>query len=202
MSGMTQEYSEALIAAHDHLVAKGVPFNNGLTDEEVRSIEDRFAFRFPPDLRAFLQYAIPIGKGFPDWRGSDRHLWEMLRWPEEGIIFDIRNNVFWWPDWGDKPSEESAAVEIATTRLRQLPPLIPVFGHSYLPCAPLEPGNPVFSIHQADVIHRGRNLSDFLLWVHHDPADESIESKYPVYEPDYRHIIFWTDLTRKNYDLS
>src|SRR5258708_605636 len=36
-----------------------VEFDAGLTDEEVQACEHRFGFRFPPDLRQFLQTALP-----------------------------------------------------------------------------------------------------------------------------------------------
>ena len=34
-----------------------VEFDAGLTDAEIVAVECKFAFRFPPDLRAFLQTA-------------------------------------------------------------------------------------------------------------------------------------------------
>jgi hypothetical protein len=50
---------------------RGIAFDGGLTDAEVEEVEARFGFRFPEDLRAFLQTALPRGEGFPDWpRGS------------------------------------------------------------------------------------------------------------------------------------
>src|SRR5436190_13969950 len=39
-----------------------------LTDTEVTAVEAQFHFRFPPDLRAFLQTALPSGEKFPNWR--------------------------------------------------------------------------------------------------------------------------------------
>ncbi len=36
-----------------------IEFDAGLTDEEVLKCELRFDFRFPPDLRQFLQTALP-----------------------------------------------------------------------------------------------------------------------------------------------
>lgn len=49
----------------------GVEFDAALTDAEVRATETRFGFRFPPDLREFLQTALPRGSRFPDWRSGD-----------------------------------------------------------------------------------------------------------------------------------
>jgi hypothetical protein len=40
-------------------------FDPGLTDAEVIAVERRFGFKFPPDLREFLQTALPRGPEFP-----------------------------------------------------------------------------------------------------------------------------------------
>jgi len=51
--------------------SRGVAFDAGLTDAEVAAAESRFAIRFPPDLCAFLQTALPRGRRLPDWRAGD-----------------------------------------------------------------------------------------------------------------------------------
>ena len=50
----------------EHCVAvlerTGVPFESGLTAAEIAAAEAHFAFVFPPDLSAFLAFALPTGK--------------------------------------------------------------------------------------------------------------------------------------------
>ncbi|MEZ6143519.1 MAG: hypothetical protein R3B84_23370 [Zavarzinella sp.] len=196
---MTSFYLDQLHAAKTHLLARGVVFASGMLENELQSVEARFSFRFPPDLRVFLQWGLPIGTRFPDWRDPDEFVFDRLRWPAEGIYIDIRNQVFWWSEWGDRPQNVQEAVELASSRLSQLPPLIPIYGHSYIPSEPNAEENPVFSIHQADVIHRGRNLAEYLLWSHHDQTDPTIEDRYPVFDDSYKVIPFWTDLAMQNY---
>jgi hypothetical protein len=196
---MDPTYCEQLIAAWQHLASQGVQFAAGLSDDEIQAVERRFSLRIPPDLRSCLQSGLPVGPGFPDWRGSDEAILERLRWPAEGICFDVGNGVFWWPEWGARPGEGEEAVAIAMRHLRSLPALIPIYRHSYLPGEPHSSENPVFSIHQADVIHRGRNLAEYLLWLHHDPEDDAIEQRYPAFDPSYKAIPFWTELARANY---
>ncbi len=49
--------------------------DTGLSDSEIEAIQGRFGFTFPPDLRAVLQFAVPVGKQFPSWRnGSNQEL--------------------------------------------------------------------------------------------------------------------------------
>src|SRR5262249_19050482 len=84
---------------------QGVTFEPGLTDREVREVEDRFAFRFPPDLRSFLQTTLICGEGFPNWRSGDESaLREWLNQPLKGILSDIEHAGFWLPEWGPTPT--------------------------------------------------------------------------------------------------
>ena len=49
----------------------GVVCENGLAEGEIQLIENSFGFKFPPDLRAFLLYVLPSGKGWPNWRDAE-----------------------------------------------------------------------------------------------------------------------------------
>ena len=71
------------------------------------------------------------------------------------------------------------------------PKLIPLISHRYLPEEPHEPGNPVFSVYQADVIHYGADLTDyfereFAGWSHRPWPDH------------IKYIRFWSDLVERN----
>ncbi|HEY4329963.1 MAG TPA: hypothetical protein VGN88_09515 [Phycisphaerae bacterium] len=96
------------------LVGAGVQFDTGLTDEEFARIEGTFGFEFPPDLREFLSLGLPKSDSWVDWRRADENaIRERLKWPFEGICFDIEHNVFWLEGWGIKPDELKTAFEIA-----------------------------------------------------------------------------------------
>src|SRR5262249_41240611 len=57
-------------------------FERGLSESEVRAIEAVGHFRFPPDLRAFLEFALPVSDRFPNWRrASAADIREWLEWP-------------------------------------------------------------------------------------------------------------------------
>jgi hypothetical protein len=140
-----------------------VSFEAGLTDAEVAQIERHYVFRFPPDLRGFLQTALPKGEGFPDWRGGgDGSLSSWMDGPKEGILFDVEQNCLWMEDWGNRPDSLARAKEVAARLIDAAPRLIPVFSHRMLPSEPHREGNPVFSVHQADIIHYGFDLEDYL----------------------------------------
>ena len=181
-----------------HLAENGVHFAQGLSDAEISQLESTYQVAFPLDLTYFLQRGMPITHGFVNWRGENANINKYFDALEGGIYFDIRNRVFWWPDWGLRPQSDSEAIQIAKNFLRKAPRLIPSHGHSYISSSPPEIGSPVFSISQADAIHRGRNLAHHLLWVLHDESNEELEDDYPVYSAEYTRIHFWTDLVRAN----
>src|SRR5262245_43644792 len=88
----------------------GVRFAPGLTIAELQIIETTYRFRFPPDQRAFLMFALPISNGFINWRdASPADILGSLTWPADGICFDIEHNAFWLDTWGQKPDSNEAA---------------------------------------------------------------------------------------------
>jgi hypothetical protein len=136
----------------NRLKQSGIPFEAGLADAEVADVEGRFGFHFPPDLRAFLQTALPVGREFPNWRSEpDSLIRERLDLPLEGILFDV-DNGFWLPEWGPRPEGVDDARAIVRGLVASAPVLIPIYIHRMIPDRPHEPGNPVFSVHQTDII--------------------------------------------------
>jgi hypothetical protein len=149
------------------LESRGVTLVTGLTDEEINRVELVHRFRFPPDLRSFLAKAMPLsttgGFRFPDWRDpGSAALRDQLAGPFEGIAFVIERNAFWWKPWGTRPAALPDAIAVAKAAVEKAPRLIPIFGHRYLPAEPELAGNPVFSVHQTDIINYGTDLRRYL----------------------------------------
>jgi hypothetical protein len=107
----------------EDLRAKGVRFEAGLTDEEIHGIEGEYAFSFPPDLRLFLQFALPVSEDFPNWRtGFVLHpmvewqggvavarghnlipISQRLDWPAEGSVLTSSTVISGWSLGGRGP---------------------------------------------------------------------------------------------------
>jgi hypothetical protein len=175
---------EALSAA---LRDSGATLSPGLNEEELAGIEAKFGFEFAPDHRLILSLALPLGHAsWPDWRRAvDADLRGRLAWPHDGILFDVDKNSYWNSAWGERPSRLTDAVEVARTRLAELPPLVPVYGHRYLPTVPSLPGNPVLSCYQTDVIYYGDDLLDWFDYEFHRRSSSS---------GSRRAIPFWSDV--------
>ena len=162
-------------------------FQPGLTDGEFDKIELRFGFSFPPDLRQVLQFALPVGGAFPNWRNdSDDALTGRLESPFEGIMFDVESSDFWLDDWGMKPKSEADRRSIVKSAIVKAPKLIPIFSHRFVPAEPSEAGNPVFSVHQTDIIYYGNDLADYFHRDFRVPLPEGAAT-----QP--RSIRFWED---------
>ena len=147
----------------NNLKNAGVELQSGLTKDEICDIETYYNFKFPPDYELFLSTLLPVNKGFHNWREyKSEKLRQAINWPLEGIIFDVENNMFWQPEWGDRPDTEGLRKEIAIANLKKFPKLIPICSHRFIPESPYEAGNPIISIYQTDIIYYGSDLLNYL----------------------------------------
>ena len=163
-------------------------WTNGYTASELDAAQESFGLRFPPDLVDLLRDQRPI-RGY-DWRIDAEAIVKALRWPLEGLLFDVEENNFWFPAWGERPGTATERAEVVAAALALAPKLIPILGHRYIPEEPNERGNPVLSVHQADIIYYGADLDDYFRrefeFVHNRGAARYLKPK--------RRIRFWTDL--------
>jgi hypothetical protein len=168
----------------------GIRFALGLKPRQIEAAEEEHGFRFPPDLRAFLEYALPLGRRFPDWRSpTSEFIRDRFAWPADSLCFDIEHNNFWLAAWGPRPDSLEIAQSIARGAVRSAPFLIPIYAHRYLPASPCCAGNPVFSVYQTDIIYYGFDLPSYL------SAEFGIPNPFKV--PDSpREIEFWSALER------
>jgi len=167
------------------LESRGIKFDAGLSGVEITAAERCFAFRFPSDLREFLQTALPSGKPFPNWRSGDEAvLRDWFDLPRQGILFDVERNGFWLEEWGPIPASMQEALRAANDLVQAAPKLIPIYIHRMMPEEPLSAGNPVFSVHQTDIIYYGFDLADYL---RHEFA---LDGREP-WPAEMRPIRFW-----------
>lgn len=178
---------------HALFLRHGIALAPGLSEAELGRAEAVHGFRFPPDLRAMLAAFLPTGPGLPDWRApGSPALAAQLRWPLEGMLFDLEHDQFWLPAWGAKPAALAERVARATRAVAEAPVLIPVSGHRYLPAEPEEAGNPVFSVYQTDLIVYGHDLRAYLrseLCESVEARERAMASALPA-----RRIRFWSEL--------
>lgn len=177
----------------------------GLTDLEFDQIERAFGFEFADDHRTFLAAGLPVSVPFvdppgvisawrepwPDWRDGDRDkLRARLAGPVEGVLFDVEHNGFWSDEWGERPDIRGEALTIARAALADVPVLVPVFGHRFLPSGRGSFGHPVLSVHQTDLIYYGLHLPD---WVSQEFGGPGLSRIDEAWNPQAT-VRFWREL--------
>lgn len=167
-----------------------VEWFDAYTPKELDRAQDIYDLPFPPDLIAFLSDRHPLLNY--DWRTDNETIRAMLRWPYEGLLFDVENNNLWLADWGERPETATMRAEALQKIVTAAPKLIPLYSHRYLPADPAEADNPVFSVYQADIIYYGTNLHEYI----------GRETQMPVSEPvpeKLKPIRFWSQFTDGTY---
>ena len=170
-------------------MAEGRLWAEGYTQLELDAAQEKYGLVFPPDLIALFRERRPV-LGY-DWRSDEKEIREMLAWPLEGLLFDVENDDLWWSEWGDKPDTTQERAEVVEKVVQQAPKLIPLVSHRYLPAEPNETGNPVFSVHQSDIIYYGSDLPNYFEREFGDP-------RRPL-PPHIKRVRFWSELVERNY---
>jgi hypothetical protein len=154
----TQFLSDAL-----HRVAADLA--PGLSDRELAAVEDAAGVALPSELRLMLGLAVPVGpRGWRDWHADPAR--QLATWREyvtDGLVFDVQHS-FWDDSWGPRPATVTKSEQVVRQLAATVPRLFPIFGHramviDFLPGFESADGNPVFSVHQTDVIYYGNDLA-------------------------------------------
>ncbi|CAE7168936.1 unnamed protein product [Symbiodinium necroappetens] len=128
---LSQDVIDELI---HNMRAAGVAFSEGMTDEEVRQAEENCKIRFPPDLKLFLQTAMPEGPEFPNWRRTvavsvhDHHA--VMRDDIHARLGGVQS--FWYTEWGPRPEDRTERASLTARHLKGVPRLIPVYRHHFV----------------------------------------------------------------------
>ena len=145
---------------------KGIEIYDGLSEEEFEKIENFYNIKFPKVLRILYKSFLP---NFYNWRdfseNNVKNIKQSLYWPIEGILFDIENNNFWMDCFGEKTGDieqnKAKAEEYLKNAKEEVPRLIPIYSHRYVPSFPDSIDVPVFSVMQTDIIYYGKNIENY-----------------------------------------
>ena len=195
---------------------KGTRWLGGFDPSEIEKFQKRWGLLFPPDYRRFLEilgapdrplFSAAFTDGdeltgdhvpsFLNWMSDEEAIEDALRWPYEGLEFDLEHNDLWLESWGPKPKRLAARKKVLAELVESAPPLIPIMGHRYLLGEPVAPGNPVLSVYQSDIIVYGSTLRSYLL------ADlgpvlglttEEAEAAQDSVAADISNVPFWGEI--------
>lgn len=172
------------------LKTKEIEFARGLTLDELKQIENIYQIKFPSSLREFLMMALPISKGFYNWRNLEEDnimfIKEAMNRPIEEV-YELAEEIYWCDDWGQKPEDEAYVGKIVRDKLKNAPRVLPIYGHRYIPVLSVD-NPPIISIHDLDIIYYGKNLEDYLYVEFGNKTQNKIEFE------NITPIPFWSDI--------
>lgn len=173
----------------DKLKFNGVEFAEGLSEQEIIKIKQEYKIEFPIELQEFYSTALPVSKGFYNWRDfkttNVQYIKDVMNRPFNDI-YELADEVYWCDEWGDEPNNSERA-DVVRAMLKKAPALIPIYSHRYIPAINLEP-TPVFSIHDTDIIYYGENLESYFEIEFGNKKHSDIG--YDI----IKYVTFWSDL--------
>ena len=170
---------------------KGIEFEQGLSVTEIDKIEQIYEIKFPQELKNMYTELLPISEGFYKWRDFSNLNVEYIKKILEKPFKEIENeidDVEWCDDWGEEPLENER-IRAVEQKLKVAPKLIPIYSHRYVASGKMEQ-SPVFSVHGADIIYYGENITQYL---------EIEFAGRPYNEIDYGKIVqvpFWSEIVQ------
>jgi hypothetical protein len=177
----------------DALHQVGARLDPGFSRAELAAVEQAAGTVLPTELRLMLTLALPVGPPWRDWRTDPSGLMATWRaYVTDGLVVDARHS-FWHDLWGPRPATVAEREQVVRQQAAALPRLFPIFGHRALaidivPGFDSADGNPVFSVHQTDVIYYGNDLADWF------------NTEFGIPLPDWathrpRRVPFWSALS-------
>ena len=174
----------------DLLESKGIKFENGLTADEMFQIERIYDIKFPKSLKEFLTAALPISKGFYNWRDTSEENVNFIKQLIERPKMNIKNMaeyVCWSDEWGEEPSDKNITIEKVIEKLNWAPKLIPIYAHRYMPMNS-DNNPPIISVHNIDIIYYGENLEDYF------NIEFGNKTQNDLNYQNIKSIQFWSDI--------
>jgi hypothetical protein len=158
----------------------------GLTEDQIDSVENKYAVKFTPEHRAFLRVLHTTGRKekiqankvvdgkevtvieehsyFYNWLTDDALIEAYLEWPFQTILRDVLGEKkVWLNSWGKKPDSEKEKKAVFAKWYEDAPLLLPLRAHTFLVSDITLEKRPALSVWGADVIIAGWSLQAYLI---------------------------------------
>ena len=158
----------------------------GMTDDEIDHVEKKYAIRFVPEHRQFLnilhtidrkekiKYTESFDEGadvkteyrpfYYNWLSDDEDIKRMLNWPYREILRDVlKPDGMWLASWGEKVASGEEKTAIFAEWFRKTPALLPLTSHRFLVSDETLVDRPVLSVWGSGTMVYAWSLKHFLL---------------------------------------
>ena len=136
----------------------------GLSDEEIREIEEKYEIVFPEALKIFYKNLLPVSEGFINWRDASSENVAYIKSSIANPIEEFKENaqdVYWNDNWGEEPATADMIKDFVLRKMVDAPKLIPIYSHRYMPMG-VSDNPPVISVYGVDVIYYGKDLDEYI----------------------------------------
>ncbi len=169
---------------------KNIQFDKGLSEEELKEIEGIYDIVFPKSLRDFLMSALPVSRGFYNWRDKSN---ENVSLTKDIMSSDIKwikehaKDAYCFDFTHANPKSPEEIREYVLSIIDDAPKIIPIYGHRFIPMG-VSDNPPVISVCGCDVIYYGANLEDYFQIEFGNKKQSEIDFS------NIQKIPFWTDI--------
>ncbi|WP_067142712.1 SMI1/KNR4 family protein [Oceanivirga salmonicida] len=170
----------------------------GLSNDEIKKIEQIYNLKFPKVYKNYLKEGIILFECSIMWndfsKENIKYIKERIKIINEINVYNfcLEKNPYNWPStWGDCPKDMVKAYEYIKKRYKKAPKLIPV---SIDNCAIAEgydeDDSPVFHVIGEDSIVWHKNLNDFI-----NSKILGLKKNEVINFNDIPYIDFWSDIS-------
>lgn len=164
---------------------------DGMSDFELEKIEKLYNIEFPLKLKELYKLALPVSKGFYNWRlalqeENKPKFMKLLNKPFEEVREDVEE-IDWVEKWGNEPASRVEVNNKIIDKLAKAPKLIPIYKHRYA-ISTSEENSPILSISGWDIIYYGTDLENYIEVEFGDFLLKDIDFS------QIKDIDFWSDI--------
>ena len=174
----------------DLLKQSGIKMEAGISQMELKQIEELYGIKFPKSFREFLMTALPVSGSFYNWRDFSAenisYIKNTIARPRE-TLKELAEEVEWGESWGQEPENLVEKAKEVKKQLQKAPILIPVYAHRYMPMIEAE-NPPILSVHGTDIIYYGENLSDYF------EVEFGVKRQEDIAFGRIRPVPFWSEI--------
>lgn len=154
----------------------------GLSDEQINEIEQKYEVQFIPEHREFLRILHTIDKKeiveyedegeiiseerifFYNWLEHEKEIREVMRVPYDWMFSDIDSvNKVWLKSWGIKPKSPKKRKEIFDEWFSHIPALLPLISYRFIVNDKNLRWRPILSVRGSDIVIMGWDFRTYLL---------------------------------------
>lgn len=185
----------------------------GMSDDEIDSVQEKFAITFMPEHREFLRVLHTIDRKrrvyiddedpeseyteypfYVNWLGDESEVKRAIEWPYTSMLKSIIDDSFWMRDkWGEFPETHQERKDKFRELFLKAPKILPIGDTKYQVSDFTLSEMPILSVRRTDIILYDTNFRNYLL--------KELAPELDIYHLEYnKEIGDWCWVMDKEYE--